>query len=560
MDWLIRNGLVIDGTGGPARRADVAVDDGKIVDVGVVPDAEGAQEIDLGGLALAPGFIDVHTHYDAQLLWDRDLTSSFWHGVTTVVIGNCGFGIAPADPSRRTELIHTLENVEGMSADALATGITWEFESYPEYLDHLVSLPTRINVGAMIGHTPVRLDVLGDDAPHRAATDAEAIRMADIVEAAMAAGALGFATSKSEAHNGAWGRPVASRAAAMTELQQIVDRLAAAGSGVIQASYGPGLLMKEFSDLASRAGRPVTWTALLTGLQSYGADLSGVQELARRSPLEVLDYQASLPGEVWPQIACRPLVTQLNLLAPSTSLKRLSTFKEILAVPRERRAAIYADPDWRARARSQVHDVWRLQWPRVTIQETESRPDLRDIPLDRLAESHGDPFDLMIDVALEDNLTTRFRVVALNDDEDELAELLQDSRAVLGLSDAGAHMSQLYDACFATHLLGHWVREKRALSLEHAVWHLTAHAADVFRIADRGLIRPGYAADLVAFDPRAVGVQPVDRVWDLPGGADRLMAKSTGIEHIWVNGHLARVDGNDVDGARHGVLVQPRAG
>jgi N-acyl-D-aspartate/D-glutamate deacylase len=559
VDWVLRNALVVDGTGSPGFPADVAIAGGRIAAVGDVGDvaATGAREVELDGLVLAPGFIDVHTHYDAQVLWDPDLTSSAWHGVTSVVMGNCGFGVAPARPEHRELITRTLENVEGMSAEALEAGITWDFETIPEYLRVVEARPKRLNVGALIGHTAVRLEVMGEAAVDRFATSEEVARMAAIVAEAIEAGALGFATSKNQSHNGAWGRPVASRASSYEEVAALADALGRAGRGVIQATYGPGLLMREFSDLAVRTGRPVTWTALLTGLGSYGADLSAVQELASRTPHEVLDYQASLPGEVWPQIACRPLVSQMTLRNPGTSLKRLPAFKEVLGVPVDERRRLYADPDWRNRARDEVHGVWARQWRHVSIQETEHRPDLRNVPFDQLPTDAGDPFDLMVDTALGDDLRTRFRVVALNDDEEELAGLLRDRRAVLGLSDAGAHVSQLYDACFSTHLLGHWVRERQALTLEEAVWRLTSHAATVFRIPGRGVVQPGWAADLVAFDPATVGVAPQERVWDLPGGADRLIARSLGIEHVWVNGHLTRRDGEDVAGAHHGVLLRP---
>lgn len=559
MDWILRNATVIDGSGQPGRRSSVGIEGERIAAVGDIGEDADAEDVDLEGLVLSPGFIDIHTHYDAQNLWDPDLTSSFWHGVTTVVMGNCGFGIAPTRPEHRDLITRTLENVEGMSADSLQIGIPWEFETFDSYVALVEGRPKRINIGAMIGHTPLRLYVMGERADEREATPDETEQMRGIVADAMDAGALGFATSKSPSHNGAWGRPVPSRAASLDEITALADVLGESGRGVLQATYGPELQMGEFASLSERIDRPVSWTGLLTSMQDYGADLTGMEELAGRTPIEVLDHQAELPGEVWPQIACRPLVTQMTLATPSGSLARLATFKEVLAVPVAERAAIYADPDWRERARPEVHRVWsRTRWSKISIHETARHQAQRNIPLDQLADQQGvDPFDLLLDVALEDDLTTRFRVVVLNDDEVQLAELLRDGRALLGLSDAGAHVSQLYDACFSTHLLGYWVREKSALSLEQAVWRLTTHPADVFGIPQRGRIQPGYMADLVAFDPDTVGVLEAERVHDLPGGADRLIAPSVGIEHIWVNGHRARRDGSDVDDVRAGAFVRP---
>src|SRR5438270_680373 len=233
MDLVLRGARVVDGTGAPERSADVGIENGRIAAVGDVA-ANGARDVDLDGLVLAPGFVDIHTHYDAQVLWDRDLTPSCWHGVTTVVMGNCGFGIAPTRPEHRSTIARTLENVEGMSVTALEAGIPWTFETFPEYLDRLDATPTRLNVGAMIGHTPLRLYVLGDEAVEREATDDEVDRMRAIVADALDAGALGFATSKSPTHSGAWGKPVPSRLAEPDEVFRIVEALRQAGHGVIQ--------------------------------------------------------------------------------------------------------------------------------------------------------------------------------------------------------------------------------------------------------------------------------------------------------------------------------------
>jgi N-acyl-D-amino-acid deacylase len=545
MDLLLRHATVIDGTGGRSRAADVAVEGDRIAHVrppGELAPAPGTEVVDLDGLVLAPGFIDIHTHYDAQILWDGDLTPSSWHGVTSVVMGNCGFGVAPTRPEHRDTIVRTLENVEGMSTEALHAGIDWCFETFPEYLEALDRRPKRLNVGAFIGHTPLRLFVLGGD--ERAADAGEVEAMRRIVREAMEAGAIGFSTSRQPAHQGAFGRPVPSRFAETDEVSALASVLGELGRGVVQVSIGPGLFVDQFSELSVRHDVPVTWTALVARADKPGAALRTVER------------GAALPGEVYPQIACRPIVMQISLTDP-VPLAEIDVWKEVLARPRAERAALYADAAWRDRARAATVEGWSHRWPKTSVEETGAHPEAVGVPLDRLAVERGTtPFDLMLDLALADGMATRFRVVLDNDGDGEIADLLADERTLLGLSDAGAHASQLCDACYSTHLLGHWVRERGALDLEAAVWRLTGHPHWAFRLADRGLVQEGFHADLVAFDPDTVGTTPVERVADQPGGADRLVVRSTGVEHVWVNGVATRTAGEDVPGAAPGRLLR----
>ncbi len=545
MDLLLRGGLLIDGTGRPLRRADVGVQGDRIAAVaepGAVPRRAGTRVVDLDGLVLAPGFIDVHTHYDAQILWDSDLTPSSWHGVTSVVMGNCGFTVAPTRAEHRDIIVRTLENVEGMSMEALNQGIDWCFETFPEYLAAIEKRPKRINVAAFIGHSALRVFVVG--AEERAASAAEVQRMQDVLREALLAGAIGFSTSRQPNHQGAFGRPVPSRFAEVDEVYALASVLGDTGKGVLAVSIGPGLFVDQFSELAVRYGVPVTWTALVARADRPGAALRTVER------------GGALPGEVYPQIACRPIVMQMNLADP-TPLGEVDEWKEVLALPRQERAALYADPSWRDRARPTTLERWSHRWGKVDVEETLAHQALVGRRLDELArERRSTPFDVMLDLALEDGLATRYRVVMDNDGDDEIAGLLADKRTLLGLSDAGAHASQLCDACYSTHLLGYWVRERQAISLEEAVWRLTGQPAEAFRIPGRGLVKEGFFADLVAFDPESVGTTPAERVWDQPGGADRLLVGSTGVEHMWVNGIATRAAGQEVAGAISGRLIR----
>ena len=542
---VLRGARVIDGTGGPERSGDVVIQGDRIVSVDPAGSGVGENVVDLEGLVLAPGFIDVHTHYDAQLYWDPDLSPSSWHGVTSVVMGNCGFGISPTRVNDRETIIRTLENVEGMSGDALRSGMHWGFETFPEYIKVLKELPKRMNVAVLVGHTPVRQYVMGDDASERAASPAEISSMRSIVGEAIDLGAVGFATSKSPSHFGDKGRPVPSAFAEAAEITEIARALQERDKGVVQVTRGADFFVNELAELAQEIGRPVIWTSLFTN-STWG------------SASELVDRQDRLGGEVWPQMSCRPLVMQVDLLNPYP-FGNIAAFKELLAEPPNRRATLYADPAWRDRARPFLADLWGDRLGQATIQESERHTLLKNGPtLDELARARGvDSFDLLCDLSLEEDLRTKFRIVLANDDEEELALLLKDERVLLGLSDAGAHASQICDACFSTYLLGYWVRERKALSVEQAVWRMTGHPASVFRLGDRGQIQRGFAADLVAFDANTVGVEELERTFDLPAGADRLIAKSRGIEKVWIGGALSRDGGADLPLVHNGTLLTP---
>ena len=556
-DLVIRGGTIMDGTGRPGVRGDVGIRSGRISALG---EAKGsaAQTIEAGGLVVSPGFVDVHTHYDAQVMWDRMLTISPWHGVTTVVMGNCGFGVAPTRPDHRGLIMRTLEKVEGMSLAALEAGLgeAWPFETFPQYLDAVERRGTALNVAVLLGHTPLRLYVMGEEATERPATAEEIARMRALVREAIDAGAIGFATSKASTHIGYAGKPVPSRAAEYAEIEALAGALGEAGRGIVQATVGRDLFFKEFESLARATGRPVTWTALLAGMMGPGSH----RELLVKS--RALVKQGL---QVVPQVTCRTLNFEFQFREPFI-FESMSVFKPISIADLPGKVRLYGDPEFR-RAFKESFDRPRkgavfagLSWARTWISWYPPDPSLEERTVAEVAAERGvHPIDLALDLALATNLDARFRMAVFNHDEDEVAELLAEPDAVLGLSDAGAHASQLCDACFSTYLLSRWVREKQAIALPEAIRMLTSRPAEVFGITDRGRLAVGLAADVVVFDPATVGASKLRRVHDLPAGADRLVADASGIEAVIVNGTIIRRGGRDAvaaDGALPGALLR----
>jgi N-acyl-D-amino-acid deacylase len=540
-DLKIVGGTIVDGTGAPGYRGDVGIRDGKVVALGEAP-GEAAETIDAAGRVVAPGFVDIHTHYDAQVLWDRMLTISPWHGVTTAVIGNCGFGVAPTRPADRDKVMRTLEKVEGMAYEALDAGLgaEWPFTSFPEYLDALEGQGTAINLAALVGHTPIRLFVMGEDATEREATDGEVAQMADIVREAMAAGAIGFATSQAATHHGFGGKPVPSRLASFGEIDALVGAMAESGRGIMQATIGKTLFHDEFAALAGKYKVPVTWTALLAGLSGPGSHRRHLQKAAEQ-------HAAGL--NIMPQVACRPIMFDFDFDEPFPFEMR-PLFAETMQTDREGRKRIYADPDFRANFRADTDPKAKnavAGWAeRAVVSVYPPDPSLQELPLTEVAAERGvHAVDLALDMSLETDFAARFRFPILNYDEDEVEELLTDPNTVVALSDAGAHASQLCDACYSTHLLGHWVREKGTMSVEQAVHALTQRPAQLMGITDRGVLAEGRPADVVVFDPQTVGAMPLERVHDQPAGQDRLIAEARGVDAVIVNGRLLRRDNAD---------------
>ena len=537
-DLKITGGTIIDGTKAPRFVGDVGIKDGKVVALGSAP-ADATRTIDATGKVVCPGFVDIHTHYDAQIIWDQLVSCSPWHGVTTVVMGNCGFSVAPTRPMHRDLIMRTLENVEGMSVDALRAGLgsEWPFETFPEYLDVVEQRGCAVNVAALIGHTALRMYVMGEQSVERAATPDEVTAQRDILREALHAGALGFATSKAITHLGYDGKPVPSRLADPEEIFAIAEVLGEVPNAVMQATIGRGLSHREFAHIAEITGRTVSWTALLSGQpkQDYREELGKAAEIQARGL------------KVYPQVAVQPVQFEMSWRAPFI-YEALRCFQPVSQADIEGRKAIYADPEWREQFKAKagkggiIHD----RWARTTVSWYPTNPSVEGRNVQQLADELGrDPVDLMMDMALDADLEMRITQDVINHDPNDIEVLLSDPNTVIGLSDAGAHASQLCDAKYSTEFLATFVRGRQAFTLEEGIHMLTQRPAEVFGITDRGTLAVGRPADVVVFDAADIGHLGKRRVYDLPGGADRIVSDAKGIHAVVVNGTVIRQDGVD---------------
>ena len=542
-DLVIRGGTIIDGSGEPGRSGDLAVDGDRLTQVGGRAGA-GRREIDAGGLAVAPGFVDPHTHYDAQICWDPELTPSCWNGVTSVVMGNCGFTLAPCKAEGRDRIMRMLERVEGMSLPALRSGITWEWESFPQYLDAVAAMRPALNVGSLFGHSALRYYVLGDEAGERAATAAEQARMQDLVREGMRAGALGFSTSQAPTHFGGDGRPVPSRCAADDEVVGLAAVLGEFGRGAVQITAKNLTDVSVSIESARRSGRPVTF------LGAIRPDAAEQLAAARREGLRLV-----------PQTSCRPTLTDFKLTAMGV-FEQLPSWSRVMQADRAALPAIFADPAFRAAFRQDVtgksesYRLFKGDWDGVKILLAE-RPALQPLIgksiAEVAAERGGDPFEVFFDLALEDDLAMEFSYCLAGDLQRR--PTLLDDNYLIGLSDAGAHLTLLADHAYATYFLGRWIRERGLMPLERAVRKLTAVPAELFGIKQRGMLNEGWYADVVLFDPSRVIDRETTLVYDLPGGGPRLLTRADGIEAVIVNGGVA-VERGELTGVRGGQVLR----
>ncbi len=536
IDTLIQNALVFDGSGAAPEVKDVGVHEGCIVAIGKNLNFTASHTVNAEGLALMPGIIDSHTHFDAQITWDSQVRPSPALGVTTAIIGNCGFTIAPCRPKDRELTMRNLTQVEGMSLQVLQHGIDWDFETFPEYLAMLKRKQCAINVAAYIGHSSVRTWVMGEDANKREATTAEISEMAALVKDAMAAGAIGFATSTSPAHNGEGGLPMPSRLASDEEMMQLTLAMSSQGGGVYMVTKGGQMPVSFLESLAAASKRPVMVAALLhnsTNPNGVFNDLKAISEANERGH--------KLKG----QVSCCPLSMDFTF-ASAYPVEGLAQWKPALGLQHDALKACLGSQAFRDKVKAELLQTasFRLfnnEWEKVHVVET-FKPENQRYEQQSVAalalEKGVDPLDFALDLALEEDLQTVFTAMLLNSDTDAVAKLLNHPHSLVSLSDAGAHLTFFNDAGFGLHLLGYWSREMGAMNMATAVQQLTSQPAEILGLKNRGLIREGYAADLLLFDPKTVGRGPKKRVFDLPLGAPRLHTDAVGVHGVWVNGQL----------------------
>jgi N-acyl-D-amino-acid deacylase len=552
-ETAIRGGTVVDGSGSEPYIADLGISGGRIREIGKY--VRGQSEIDATGLLVTPGFIDLHTHFDAQVFWDPALTPSSMHGVTTVASGSCGFSLAPCREEMRDFMLRTLHYVEDMDPATLKAGVQWGWETFSEYLSVITANKTIINFGAYIGHTAVRLFVMGEEAYERHATAEEISEMCSVVRAAVLGGALGFATDRSPFHRGIGGRRVPSTIGTDDEVYALFDVLRQLDRGTGMAIVDP-LNFEWVFEIQCKINRPFNWCQMMTypeNSQWHGSS---------KRQMEIQSEAAAQGHQIFGQATSKPVTAQLTFENPVTFFS-LPSFSEVAAIENQAdRRSLYTNDEWRSRAR---HDFDSgnvgTRWEKVVVAETASNASKIGMTVAQLAAAQGrHPLDVALDISLSDDLHTRFTLIAANDDREELATILTTDGCVLGLSDAGAHCDQMCDANMLTDFLAHWVRDEGLMSVERGVQKMTQEPARVLGIErDRGTISEGMAADIVAFDLKELDPGSVRRVSDFPLGMSRLTADDpSGFYHVLVNGTPIQLDGVPLDiGPEHrpGVLI-----
>jgi N-acyl-D-amino-acid deacylase len=553
-DLVIKNALILDGTGAPGGAGSLGVTSGRISAVGTDIGA-GRETIDANGLALMPGIIDGHTHYDAQVTWDPFVDPSPALGVTTAVIGNCGFTIAPCRPEDRDLTMRNLTHVEGMSLDALRTGIRWDFESFADYMAMLERQGVGPNIAAYVGHSAVRTFVLRDAAAKRTATDAEIAQMADIVRDAMAQGAIGFATSTNEPHNGEGGIPMPSRLADDREMRALVKAMGEGGRGMFMLTKGSKTSVPYLETLAADSGRPVLIAAMLHSNTNPGKVF---EETAQ------MDAARARGNKLYAQVSPCPLTMDFTLHSPYV-FESVDSWKPAMEAHGDAVREVYKDPGFRQRVKDDLvkfHGMrlFNSEWDKVHVVETrdQANREFEGKSVELLAKQAGQhPLDWLLDLGLKEDLDTVFTAQLKNSDSEAVGKLINDPETHVALSDAGAHLTFFCDAGYGLHLLGHWARDLKAISLEQAVRKLTGHPAQLFGIRDRGVLRAGAHADLLLFDPQTIARGKNERVFDLPGNAARLRSPGFGIHGVWVNGkRMVDENGLLADAPRAGAVLR----
>jgi N-acyl-D-aspartate/D-glutamate deacylase len=561
LDLLIRDAEIVDGTGAPARRGDVGVRDGRIVAVGET-DEQASKTLDAQGLTLAPGFVDLHTHYDAQLFWDPAASPSVQHGVTTVFGGNCGFTLAPAAIDQQDYLTRMLARVEGMPLEALRAGLDWQWSSFGDWLKRFEGR-IAVNAGFLVGHSALRLAAMGDDALGGQASAGQLERMVALLHDALDAGALGLSTSQSPTHNDAAGNPVPSRSASRGELVALAAGVGEHPGTTLEAII-PGCLagftddeIALLTDMSVAANRPLNWNLL---------GVSAANPAGHQKQLHASEVAAERGGRVVALTLPHAMGIRLSFLSGFV-LDGLPGWRDTMHLPVPERLRALADPQVRRRlnegAQSKEAGMLRglAQWERLIIVETfaAENADATGRSVGEVAAARGgEPFDTLLDIVIADELRTGLTPPRTGDDLTDWqlrAEVWRSPHAVIGGSDAGAHLDMMCGAIYTTSLLGRGVREHQVVTLEEAVRLVTDVPARFYGLAERGRITPGWHADLVLFDPDTVDHGPERTRYDLPAGAPRLVAEARGIASVLVGGVEVCRDGV-ATGAMPGTLLR----
>jgi N-acyl-D-amino-acid deacylase len=559
-DLVIKNGMVIDGSGAPRYRADVAVQNGRIAAIGRV-DGKAKRTIDADGHVVTPGFVDGHTHMDAQVFWDPIGSCSCYHGVTTVVMGNCGFTLAPCKAEDADFVFRNLERAEDLSRDSMLAGIKWSWETFPQFLDAVDALPKGINYAGYMGHSALRTYVMGERAFSETANDQDLERMCSLTQEALKAGAIGFSTSRTLNHITADERPVASRLADWNEVRAIVGAMGEMNAGIFEiAGEAPGrepARQREYFDrlknLAVESGVPIT----------FGMFSIRVAPDFWRPYYALADETAKAGGRMTIQAHSRALNVLLSFEA-HTPFDKWDVWKDIRSLPLAEQKAKLRDP---AIKRALV-DVAKAPYKGPRIVGAEARPPdwdwvfLMDSMssnqrrMSDVARERGvHPAEAMIDIALEHDLKAFFRQPIANENQDDVLEMMKHPRSVVTFSDSGAHVAQIMDSSLQTHLLSYWVRERQAFTLEEAVRLITFDTASMWGLHDRGLLRVGMAGDLAIFDPEKVAARMPTVEHDLPAHAKRLKQTADGMLATVVGGQVL-LENNEHTGALPGKLIR----
>ena len=569
MDLLIKNGTIVDGSGGARYRADVGVKGGRIVEIGRIR-TPADKVIDADGLIVSPGFIDGHTHMDAQVTWDPLGSCSCWHGVTSVMMGNCGFALAPCKPEEREWFAQCLEAVEDIPTEAIMSGVDWSWESFPEYLDAVDRATKGINYGAYIGHSALRMYVMGERALSDKATDDDIAKMAAAVQEAIKAGAIGFSTSLSTTHSTPDGSPVASRYADWAEIDQLVGAMAELNAGIFQVGpdVSSGTAQKEFFEemqrIALESGRPIMFGTIATQMLD--------DPTSWQFQTGVIDDTVAKGGRMFGQSSTRPISVVFSMKS-NLPFDGLPGWQKIRALPLEEQKRHMADPEIR---RQLVEEEVTMR-PRVAefqgggdASTNPMRPDYENLlamqgvdwndpsVAEVARQRNAGPVETMLDLMLE-NEDQMFLQPLVNKKKEDVKGMLKHPRTLATFSDSGAHVCQEMGSSLQTHMLSFWVRDRQDFTLEEAVRMLTFDNASAWELPDRGLVRTGYAADLAVFDADTIKPKLPTVVQDLPGGAKRLVQKAEGIAATVVNGTVAFENGESTGNFSGQVLRGPLA-